>query len=42
MSVPLYWTSTENLPVGMMFTARFGEEGLLFRLAGQLERAVPT
>ncbi len=40
MSVPLYWTAG-NLPIGVMLTARYGEDGLLFRLAGQLERARP-
>ena len=40
MSVPLHWT-TENLPIGMMFGARCGNEWELYQLAGQLERAAP-
>jgi amidase len=40
MSVPLAW-SKAGLPLGMMFSAKFGDEGTLFRLAGQLERARP-
>lgn len=40
MSVPLFWNA-EGLPIGSMFAARFGEEGTLFRLAGQLEQARP-
>ncbi|WP_020653319.1 amidase [Massilia niastensis] len=40
MSVPLGW-SDEGLPIGMLFTARIGAEGLLFRLAAQLERERP-
>ncbi len=40
MSVPLHWSS-EATPIGMMFSARFGDEAPLFRLAGQLERARP-
>ena len=40
MSVPLFRTK-DNLPVGSMFSAAFGNENLLFSLAGQLERAQP-
>tara|TARA_R110000868_G_scaffold1116_1_gene8553 strand:- start:879 stop:2324 length:1446 start_codon:yes stop_codon:yes gene_type:complete len=40
MSVPLAW-SKDGLPLGMMFTGRFGDEATLFRLAGQLEQAQP-
>jgi amidase/6-aminohexanoate-cyclic-dimer hydrolase len=40
MSVPLAWNKA-GLPLGMMFSARFGDEATLFRLAGQLEQARP-
>ena len=40
MSVPLY-RSKGNLPIGSMFSASFGNENLLFSLAGQLEKAEP-
>ncbi|MCS5636564.1 MAG: amidase [Myxococcota bacterium] len=40
MSVPLCWNDA-GLPIGIQFAARLGDEGGLFRLAGQLERARP-
>ena len=40
MSVPLHRTD-EGLPVGVHVVARFAREDVLFRLAGQLERARP-
>ena len=40
MSVPLFWNSA-GLPIGTMFTGRFGDEATLFRLAAQLEQARP-
>jgi len=40
MSVPLAWNKA-GLPLGMMFSAKFGDEGTLFRLAGQLEQVRP-
>ena len=40
MSAPLHWTA-EGLPLGVHFVAPHSGEGLLFRLAGQLEKAKP-
>lgn len=40
LSLPLAWSS-DGLPLGMMFTGRYGDEATLFRLAGQLEKERP-
>jgi amidase len=41
MSVPVTADAGTGLPIGMQFAAGYGLEGLLFRLAGQLEQASP-
>ena len=40
MSVPLWW-NTDDLPIGVHFLGRFGDETTLIRLAAQLEQAQP-
>jgi amidase len=40
LSLPLQM-SASNLPIGMMFTAKYADEATLFRLAGQLEKEAP-
>ena len=40
LSLPL-GMSTQGLPIGMMFTARYADEATLYRLAGQLEKELP-
>jgi amidase len=44
MSVPLGWPEDADgrlVPVGVQFGAGFGNDALLFQIAGQLERAAP-
>ena len=40
ISLPLAWSSA-GLPMGMMFTAGYANEAVLFRLAAQLEKEAP-
>jgi Asp-tRNA(Asn)/Glu-tRNA(Gln) amidotransferase A subunit family amidase len=40
ISVPFAF-SRDGLPLGVMFSSRYGEEAMLFRLAGQLEQERP-
>jgi amidase len=41
MSVPLSFDGETGLPIGAQFGAGFGREDILFRLAAQLEAAMP-
>lgn len=41
MSVPLNWDPDSGMPVGSMFQAALGADGLLYELAYELERARP-
>jgi len=41
MSIPMGHTAVGNLPIGVMFTGPLGEDAMLFRLAGQLEKVAP-
>ncbi|MGL6221967.1 MAG: amidase family protein, partial [Steroidobacteraceae bacterium] len=40
LSLPLHWTA-DGLPMGMLFTARIGDEATLLQLAAQIESAQP-
>ena len=40
ISLPLHW-SRDRLPVGVHFGGRFGADGTILRLAGQIEKAAP-
>jgi amidase len=40
INMPLYW-NRDDLPVGVQFVGRFGDEETLLKLAAQLERAAP-
>ncbi len=40
LSLPL-GQSSANLPIGMMFTGRYGDDATLLRIAGQLEKEMP-
>ena len=40
MSVPLWW-NRDDVPIGVHFLGRFGDEATLFLLASQLEAARP-
>jgi Asp-tRNA(Asn)/Glu-tRNA(Gln) amidotransferase A subunit family amidase len=39
-SIPLFWNAA-GIPIGIQLGARFGQDAMLFRIGGQLERARP-
>jgi amidase len=41
ISLPLHHDETTDLPIGMQFAGRFGDEATLLRLSAQIESAVP-
>lgn len=41
LSLPLWQSENDGLPIAMMFTARYADEATLFRLAAQLEKELP-
>jgi amidase len=40
ISLPLHWNA-DDLPIGVQFVGRFGDDALLLKLAAQIERAQP-
>lgn len=40
MSLPLHWNES-GIPIGVQIAGRFGDEGLLFQVATELEEALP-
>jgi amidase len=41
LSLPLWQSEKDGLPIAMMFTAKYADEATLFRLAAQLEKELP-
>ncbi len=40
INLPLHWNK-DDLPIGVQFVGRFGDEETLLQLAGQIETAAP-
>jgi amidase len=40
INLPLYWNK-ENLPIGVQFVGRFGDEETLLKLAASIEKVAP-